>query len=109
MHFSLVKTRIHTICPWDSPLITRMWQISADFFELKRIFSAKIRDDPIFQRHPRRIERWTIGKRLEFDKKFITVSKSMVIFGVSGVSDGEKPFRRDFFHSIPRSLFPVFS
>ena len=44
------------------------------FFGLKRIFSAKIRDDPIFQRHPRRIERWMIGKRLEFDKKFITGS-----------------------------------
>ena len=27
------------------------------FFGLKKDFSAKIRDDPIFQRHPRRIER----------------------------------------------------
>ncbi len=24
MHFGLVKSRIHIICPWDSPLITRM-------------------------------------------------------------------------------------
>jgi len=38
MHFGLVKTRIHIICPWDSPLITRMRQISADFFGLKKDF-----------------------------------------------------------------------
>ncbi len=31
MHFGLVKSKIHSICPWDSPLITLIRQISADF------------------------------------------------------------------------------
>ncbi len=47
---------------------------------MPRVFSAKIRDDPIFQRHPRRIERWMLGKQLEFDKRFITGSNSSIIY-----------------------------
>ncbi len=41
MHFGLVKSKFHIICPWNSPLITRMRQIPADFLDYKRIFLRK--------------------------------------------------------------------
>ncbi len=41
MHFGLVKSNFYAICPWDSPLITRMRQISANFLDCRRIFLRK--------------------------------------------------------------------
>ena len=41
MHFGHVKSRIHSICPWDSPLITRIRQISADCWIEKGFFLRK--------------------------------------------------------------------
>ncbi len=42
MHFGLAKSKFYVICLWDSPLITRMRQISADFSDDKRLFGEII-------------------------------------------------------------------
>ncbi len=43
MNFGLVKSNFHVICPWNSPLITRIRQIPADFSDCRQLLTYAMR------------------------------------------------------------------
>jgi len=62
MQFASLKGQERRIGRWNSPQITRMKRIFADFFKKDGIFSVKVRVEPSHQPHPRRIETHVIHK-----------------------------------------------